>query len=217
MLNAHVPSPCSTFPSALPAGCSQLRQLLPHAGADVGYVVASAADVKGGAGLFIEVSVWLLLRTCLQHCTLYLHSVGVQGTLPVLNADMVRKAVMAGLALGCRLEPRSKFDRKQYFYADLPKGYQISQYDVPLAEHGVSWAALPARRGDCASAGTWAGLSHQAHSVIILARASMIAMITYLALAGVSYLGSGQACLAVMAYLHSVMSIQRGSSVRRCN
>ena len=60
----------------------------------------------------------------------------MQGTLPVLNADMVRKAVMAGLALGCRLERQSKFDRKQYFYADLPKGYQISQYDVPLAEHG---------------------------------------------------------------------------------
>ncbi len=66
----------------------------------------------------------------------------VQGTLPVLNADMVRKAVTAGLALGCRLEPRSKFDRKQYFYADLPKGYQISQYDVPLAEHGVRCGLL---------------------------------------------------------------------------
>lgn len=59
-----------------------------------------------------------------------------QGTLPVLNKEMVRKAVAAGLALGCNIAPSSKFDRKQYFYADLPKGYQISQYDEPICSGG---------------------------------------------------------------------------------
>lgn len=48
-----------------------------------------------------------------------------QGTLPVLNGEMVRKAVLAGLALNARVALRSKFDRKQYFYPDLPKGYQV--------------------------------------------------------------------------------------------
>ena len=60
-----------------------------------------------------------------------------QGTLPVVNEEMVRLAVTAGLALNCAVAPRSKFDRKQYFYPDLPKGYQISQYDVPIAENGA--------------------------------------------------------------------------------
>ena len=59
-----------------------------------------------------------------------------QGTLPVLNQEAVKLAVMAGLALNCDVAARSKFDRKQYFYADLPKGYQISQYDMPICRWG---------------------------------------------------------------------------------
>jgi aspartyl-tRNA(Asn)/glutamyl-tRNA(Gln) amidotransferase subunit B len=54
----------------------------------------------------------------------------------VLNADAVRLAVRAAVALGCRVNRRSRFARKNYFYPDLPKGYQISQYDQPLAENG---------------------------------------------------------------------------------
>jgi len=61
----------------------------------------------------------------------------LQGTLPVVNEEMVRLAVTAGLALNCAIAPHSKFDRKQYFYPDLPKGYQISQYDVPIAADGA--------------------------------------------------------------------------------
>ena len=61
---------------------------------------------------------------------------GHPGTLPVINEDAVRKVVKAGLALGCDIPEYSKFDRKNYFYPDLPKGYQISQYDMPLCQRG---------------------------------------------------------------------------------
>jgi len=61
---------------------------------------------------------------------------GMPGALPVLNAEAVRLAVLAGLALGCRVAKNTKWDRKSYYYPDLPKNYQISQYDLPLSADG---------------------------------------------------------------------------------
>ncbi len=66
---------------------------------------------------------------------------GLPGALPVLNRDAVAKGVMAALALNCQVRRFSRFARKNYFYPDLPKGYQISQFDEPLAEHG--WLDVP--------------------------------------------------------------------------
>lgn len=60
----------------------------------------------------------------------------MQGTLPVLNEEVLKKAILAGLALGCDIAPSSGFDRKQYFYPDLPKGYQITQSTTPIASNG---------------------------------------------------------------------------------
>ncbi len=61
---------------------------------------------------------------------------GMPGSLPVLNRQAVAYAVKMALATNCRVAPKSIFARKNYFYPDLPKGYQISQYELPLAEHG---------------------------------------------------------------------------------
>ncbi|WP_444641231.1 Asp-tRNA(Asn)/Glu-tRNA(Gln) amidotransferase subunit GatB [Caproiciproducens sp. R1] len=62
--------------------------------------------------------------------------IGLPGTLPKLNKKVVEYAVMAGLATNCEISPVSKMDRKNYVYPDLPKAYQISQYDMPLCKNG---------------------------------------------------------------------------------
>ena len=68
---------------------------------------------------------------------------GLPGALPVLNAEAARMALKAALALDCTVRPKSRFARKNYFYPDLPKGYQISQFDEPFSDNGYLDIAIP--------------------------------------------------------------------------
>lgn len=70
---------------------------------------------------------------------------GLPGSLPVINRATVEMAVRAGLALNCTIGANNRFARKNYFYPDLPKGYQISQYEAPICEHG--WIEIAADAG----------------------------------------------------------------------
>ena len=63
-------------------------------------------------------------------------TLGMPGVLPVLNKEAVRMGILTGLALNSQIPERCKFDRKQYFYPDLPKGYQITQFDEPICLGG---------------------------------------------------------------------------------
>ncbi len=73
---------------------------------------------------------------------------GLPGALPVMNAEALRLAIKTALALDCQIAPFTKWDRKQYFYPDLPKGYQISQYDLPFSFDGHVDLELNAETGE---------------------------------------------------------------------
>lgn len=107
---------------------------------------------------------------------------GMPGVLPVLNQQAVNFAILAGLALNCQIAPITKFDRKQYFYPDLPKGYQISQYDMPVCHDGyldilgervrILRAHLEEDAGKLVHAGA-DGLAGSTHSLVDLNRAGV--------------------------------------------
>ena len=76
------------------------------------------------------------LRQRVEHERVRRRALGLPGALPAMNETAVRLAVRAAIALGCTVSERSIFARKQYFYPDLPKGYQISQYEQPFSKNG---------------------------------------------------------------------------------
>jgi aspartyl-tRNA(Asn)/glutamyl-tRNA(Gln) amidotransferase subunit B len=71
--------------------------------------------------------------------------IGLPGALPVMNAQALRLALRTAVALNCEIPPFTKWDRKNYYYPDLPKGYQISQFDLPLSRHG--WLEISDPKG----------------------------------------------------------------------
>ena len=107
-------------------------------------------------------------------------TLGMPGVLPVLNKEAVNMGILTGLALNCTIPPRCKFDRKQYFYPDLPKGYQISQYDEPICvggyleingkKIGITRAHLEEDAGKLVHAGS-DGIAGSSYSLVDLNRA----------------------------------------------
>jgi aspartyl-tRNA(Asn)/glutamyl-tRNA(Gln) amidotransferase subunit B len=110
---------------------------------------AAAIDVTDGYEMVVGLEVHVQLKTATKafcSCSTDFGAppnqntcpvcLALPGALPVLNAQAVELALRAGLGLGCTINSRSIFARKNYFYPDLPKGYQISQHDRPIAEHG---------------------------------------------------------------------------------
>ena len=91
------------------------------------------AQLRTQSKLFCACGTQFGLAANSQTCPICL---GMPGTLPVINQQAVEMAVRTGLALQCRIGEKNRFARKNYFYPDLPKGYQISQYEAPICEHG---------------------------------------------------------------------------------
>jgi aspartyl-tRNA(Asn)/glutamyl-tRNA(Gln) amidotransferase subunit B len=100
------------------------------------------AQLRTKSKLFCGCGTMFGLTANSQTCPVCL---GLPGTLPVLNQAAVEMAVRAGLALNCTIAADNVFARKNYFYPDLPKGYQISQYEAPICEHG--WIEIAASEG----------------------------------------------------------------------
>ena len=117
---------------------------------------------------------------CEQNTQISPITLGMPGVLPVLNKAVVNMGILTGLALNCEIAERCKFDRKQYFYADLPKGYQISQYDEPICgkgylvvngkKIGITRAHLEEDAGKLVHAGA-DGLAGSSYSLVDLNRA----------------------------------------------
>jgi Asp-tRNA(Asn)/Glu-tRNA(Gln) amidotransferase B subunit len=85
--------------------------------------------------------------------------IGLPGSLPVMNREAFRLSLVTALALNCEIPEFTKWDRKQYYYPDLPKGYQISQYDLPMSQNGWLEISDPkggsSRRKSASSGPTW--------------------------------------------------------------
>ena len=117
---------------------------------------------------------------CEQNSQISPITLGMPGVLPVLNKAVVNMGILTGLALNCEIAEKCKFDRKQYFYADLPKGYQISQYDEPICgkgylmvngkKIGITRAHLEEDAGKLVHAGA-DGLAGSSYSLVDLNRA----------------------------------------------
>lgn len=91
------------------------------------------AELKTASKIFCSCSTAFGAEANTQVCPVCL---GLPGTLPTFNKKVLELAAKAGIALNCSIARRSKFDRKNYFYPDLPKAYQISQFDIPLCSNG---------------------------------------------------------------------------------
>ncbi len=102
--------------------------LQPVIGLEIHIQLATASKIFSGSSTAFGA------RANSQACAIDL---GMPGVLPVVNAAVYQKAIRFGLAIGAQIARRSHFDRKNYFYPDLPKGYQITQLAEPIVEHGT--------------------------------------------------------------------------------